>query len=162
VRSLIWMVLLSAAATAGPPGSEGEGTKICADLVYLASPDVHFRSVRRDLKRVEVRRCRDARANVLQLAAWKQGEKHPTILRDTDRFAVSQVVMFNDVVVVEFGGGGSNRLFVITFENGHPTIALEDGYKAYAQIETTRLEVLIRIPQARGDPRVHRFRTGLE
>jgi hypothetical protein len=99
---------------------------------------------------------------VLQIAAWAKDAKEPSLLVDSTRFAMSQAFMMNDVVALEFGGGGANILFVLVFRNGRPEVALQEGFKAYTAFRTDWRNVQVTIPDGAGGTRVVTFPSGNE
>ena len=148
-----WLLMVSGAASGQP---------LCGDIVFVATPAIGLGSRGDRERRVEVRRCGEDRSHVLQIAAWVQGEVQPSLLLDTDRFSHSQSYASGDVVAFEFGGGGTNILYVVAFSEGKVRLAYRGAYKAYARFVTGRQELRVEVP-VEGEPmRVMTFATGIQ
>lgn len=103
------------------------------------------------LPRVEIRRCPAGTGEHLQIAAWASNALEPGVLVETYHFTLLQFAMFGNIVLIETGGGTTDRVFVISFLSGRPTLVLRRSTKDRARLETLndRINVLIEDSRSR-------------
>jgi hypothetical protein len=161
VRSA-WRLAAVIAVLAGQidAGSKQREPRICDQLVTTLIPQRVFRVPDNQLPRVEIRSCAAGISEGLQLVAWQRGAFAPSLVVDTYRFTVAQLVMSGNAFVIQTAGGTTDVLQVIVYENGKPRLALERFIKGYPTITTRYEEVRIDIPQEDGPGAQVSFPTG--
>jgi hypothetical protein len=123
-----------------------ESRNACPEVVGVMVPQFIMNVPNSRLERVELRKCGPGRTEDLQIIAWERNSLHPTLVVDTTDFTVVQYVMSGRVFVIETTGGPRDRVFVILYEHGKPSLVLQRVTKARAEIlsdgKTVRVSVL--------------------
>jgi hypothetical protein len=115
--------------------------------------------------RVEVRRCIEDGTDSLQIVAWEAKAARPSLLIDTTDFTIVQMAARQNLYLIETTGGPRDRIYVVLFENGKPTLRLQKVTKGTAQITMLRDSLDLVIPDIyAGDlpPRTEKYHYQLQ
>jgi hypothetical protein len=133
--------------------------RLCNKVVTTLARNAVVDRERRTGNMVEIRACDPG---VLQIVAWGTETERPLIV-ETNRTSLASLTTAADTVyVIQTAGASSNVIQVIVFEKGVPHLRVNEAVKAYADVQFTWKEVLIRIPLPGESPLVFHFPTGIE
>jgi hypothetical protein len=130
----------------------------CPTISTILITQFKFGSSITELPRVELRQCGAEQS--LQIVAWKEKEKAPSLIIDTTDFTVVQVAARSNAFLIETTGGSRDFVFVIIYKNGSPTLALKSVTKDTATVEIHKASIDISVSGIyAGDrePRAERF-----
>lgn len=129
---------------AGHPPQHGKAT-MCETVVATLTTDFTYRSPLSSMARVEVRQCEPLDRATLQIVAWGSGASIPALVENTGDFGIVQLAGRQDVYVIETGGSTRDQVFVVTFRNGIPGVALRRVTRGSAVVQISDTELLVRI-----------------
>jgi hypothetical protein len=132
---------------------------LCPEVQSTLIPQSKFGTPTSRLARFELRRCDPGTADLLQVVAWSEGATKPSLVVDTDRSTIVELILSRDVLVLVTAGGPYNRLQVLQLRKGAPELVLDRHLKEVPVIETNSREVVVRFSTA-GREEKHRFGTG--
>jgi hypothetical protein len=119
---------------------------LCSSLVARLVNQLIIQVPVDDMARVEVRRCVADGTDALQLVALEGRSSKPSLVINTTDFTVVQVVARQNLYLIETTGGPRDRIFVVLYENGKPTLKLQKVTKGTAQITMSRDALDLVIP----------------
>lgn len=146
-------------------GGESASSVICSSIVSILVNQLTFQRPLAETARVELRRCGETVSENLQIVAWEAGASKPTLVVDTTDFAVVQTAARQNIYVIETTGGPRDRVFVVLYEQGKPTLRLQRVTRGTARITLFRNSLELVIPDIyNGDapPRTETYRYALE
>jgi len=129
-----------------PPILLGQGKEValCPTVVGIIVNQFTFQVALSETPRVEIRRCGEN--ETLQIAAWQANAPEPSLLVDTTDFTVVQTAARQNVYVIETTGGPRDRIYVVLYQNGKPTLKLQRVTRGTAKITMTRDSLDLVIP----------------
>lgn len=110
----------------------------CASLVVRLVNQLVLGVPIEQTTRVEVRRCDAAVSGSLQIVAWESGALKPSLVIDTTDFTVVQAAGRQNAFVIETTGGPRDRVYVVLYEDGKPTLKLKQVTKGTARVTLQR------------------------
>jgi hypothetical protein len=124
----------------------GQGTQptLCPTLVGIFVNQFRFQVALSATARVELRRCSENEA--LQIAAWQARATEPSLVINTTDFTVVQMAARQNAYVIETTGGPRDRIYVVLYENGKPTLKLQRITRGTAKITMARDSLDVVIP----------------
>jgi hypothetical protein len=99
------------------------------------------------LARVQVRQCSPEEGYKIQLVAWPSGRQQSPLVIDTHGFGVTQAVASANIFVIETGGGMTDTVFVIGYEDGKPRLLQRGVTKESAEVKTSPKALDLLIPE---------------
>jgi hypothetical protein len=111
------------------------------ETVGILLTDVQYLKPLSELARVEIIRC--GPDDKLLIKAWEQDATKPALLIDTSDFSIVQTFARDNVFVVVTSGGSRDQVYVITYRNGKPTLALKQVTKGGMNLSVDRHVVRI-------------------
>lgn len=161
IRSLfitLGLVLFPRMAAAQPAFEEVP----CSTVVGTLVTQLVFRTPLSGIPRVELRQCAPGTSENIQIVAWEPNRKIPSLVIDTSDFSVVQTAARGNFYLIETTGGPRNRVFVIVYEAGKPTLKLKRVTRGTAKISMTNDAVTVVVPDiyaGDAEPRTetHRF-----
>lgn len=148
--------VLHAAVATGPNRAGRE--QVCKQVLATLGTRRVFRLPLSTMQRVEIRTCEEGS---LQLVAWEKDRPAPSLVVETNRTSIVQLLVLGNVFVFETAGASSDVVQVILFEAGKPRLAFNDAFKATARIETSWKTVRMTVRNDDGSERTLTFPTGL-
>ena len=125
------------------PGEQNIQAAPCPTVVTLLVTQFIFNVPIAELPRLEVRQC--GSEEELQIVAWKNKAKMPSLVIDTYDHTVVQAVARANIFVIETTGGPRDLVYVIVYRGGEPTLALKSVTKGTANVSIgeTQLNLVI-------------------
>lgn len=122
-----------------------ENLELCQPRLATLAPSLGVFEDASSGPRVEIRRCPfDSAGNgTIQLAAWKQAAKSPSLVFNSTGGGIRQLAMIQGVYAVEFLGGIATRVVVIEFDQGVPRLALDTDSKSTFTITSNPSRLVI-------------------
>lgn len=145
-------------------GEIGPAT-LCSTVVGRLVNQLTFKIPIDETARVELRRCAETESGALQIAAWEAKASKPSLVIDTTDFTIVQTASRQNIYVIETTGGPRDRIYVVLYEKGKPTLKLQRVTRGTATITMTRDSLELVIPDIyAGDlpPRTEKYRYPLE
>ncbi len=134
---------------------------LCKTVVGRLVNQLTFKIPISETARVELRRCAEMGSGTLQIAAWEARASIPSLVIDTTDFTIVQTASRQNVYVIETTGGPRDRVYVVLYENGKPTLKLQKVTRGSATITMAQDALELVIPDIyAGDspPRTENYR----
>lgn len=126
---------------------------LCPTVVTALAPQLIFDVPTEKLRRVELRTC--AAGGDIQIVAWQDKASEATLVLDSERTTVVQLVMSKNVFFLQTAGGTAHRIQVIVYEDGVPRIGFDRFTKNEPAIRLTAQYLYMDLADAKG--RIQRF-----
>ena len=129
-------------------GAAEKQRPLCPNLVASLMPVPGNLDAMLAAERVEVRQCPidlKRKSGTVQLVGWSDNALHPDLVFETEDSGFYQVVMIPGVYVFELMGGQSSRVVAIVFENGMPSLALNEGSYVAPRISSDSSKVVVEV-----------------
>jgi hypothetical protein len=130
---------------------------VCPTILTALLPQLVFNVPTDKLRRVELRTCSDGN---IQIVAWQDKAADPTLVLDTERITVVQLVMSNNVFFVQTAGGTTHRIQVILYRDGVPKIGFDRFTKYEPSVRVTTQTVYMELSDGSGKVERRAFPTG--
>ncbi len=92
----------------------------------------------------ELRQCNGGN---LFVQGYERHKSKPSLAFDTDYPYPVQLVHIPNVLVMESRGGSTNHVFVFTFKDGKPIVALSSSTNGGVRVKQTEQAVIVAVPQ---------------
>ena len=131
---------------------------LCPTIVTALAPQLIFDVPTEKLRRVELRTC--AAGGDIQVVAWQDKADGPTLVLDSERTTVVQLVMSHNVFLLQTAGGTADRIQVIIYEDGVPRIGFDRFTRNEPEIRLTTHRLHMDLPDGKGRIEHFTFPTG--
>jgi hypothetical protein len=94
--------------------------------------------------RIEIRQCPDS-GYALQYVGWRSNATSPSLIIGTVDQGLTQMAQTGNAFVFQSGGGASERVYVIVFENGEPKLVAQEVTRDYAEIDLDYYRLRVKV-----------------
>jgi hypothetical protein len=137
MRNVLSMLIALVCLAATKRVSAADKRDLCNTLIATLRTDRAYKVPAATSPRVEVRLCDVGYGETIQLVAWESASKVPTLQIQTDDLGIVQMLARENIFVVETGGATRDKVYVIAYEHGKPTLAYSRVTRGTAGIHLT-------------------------